>query len=80
MQEACEARLLDRPLDFTRHGVYSGAVAPSEKSGGDGKLKRHGFLMRFHELLLGNQQALWSKQHNGKVRPDVHDMLTTDTD
>jgi hypothetical protein len=24
--------------------------------------------MRFHGVLLGNQQAMWSKQHNGKVR------------
>jgi hypothetical protein len=23
---------------------------------------------RFHEMLFGNQQAMWSKQHNGKVR------------
>jgi hypothetical protein len=24
--------------------------------------------MHFHEVFLGNQHAMWSKQHNGKVR------------
>src|SRR5439155_7418845 len=24
--------------------------------------------MRFHEVSLGNQHKIWSKQHNGKVR------------
>jgi hypothetical protein len=24
--------------------------------------------MRFHEVLLGDQHAMWPKQHNGKVR------------
>src|SRR5437870_756863 len=27
--------------------------------------------MRFHEVSLGNQHKIWSKQHNGKVRYDV---------
>src|SRR5256885_4260582 len=27
--------------------------------------------MRFHEVSLGNQHKIWSKQHNGKVRLDV---------
>ncbi len=25
-------------------------------------------LLRFHGVFLGDQQAMWSKQHNGKVR------------
>jgi hypothetical protein len=74
MQEACEARLLDRPLDFRRHGVYSGTVAPSEKSEEMASSKG----MDFYALWATsrNQQAVCSKQYNRKVRPDVHDVLT----
>jgi len=38
----------------------------------DGRRRWHGqkplIFMRFHGVFLGNQHAIWSKPHNGKVR------------
>jgi len=33
--------------------------------------------MRFHEVFLGSQHEIWSKQHNGKVSSLLLDTIKT---
>ena len=65
-EDLSHVRSLPRRLRLRHHGCALVRGSPREIKGGE-RVRKPLIFMHFHGAFLGNQHAIWSKQHNGKV-------------